>query len=151
MNDFQKDAVVLLSGGADSATCLAIAVSRGFRVHALSFDYGQRHRCELAAAREVAAQQQCRDHRIFKLDRSQWGGSALTDPALAVPKGESADAEGIIPITYVPARNLVFLSLAAAWAETLDANDLFLGVNSLHAGEKDDAAYELIAELLKLA
>jgi len=140
MSDFQKDAVVLLSGGADSATCLAIAVSRGFRVHALSFDYGQRHSCELAAARAVAASQHCRDHRIFKLDLSQWGGSALTDRSLPVPEGP---AEGI-PITYVPARNLVFLSVASAWAETLGARHIFIGVNSVDYSNYPDCRAKFI-------
>ena len=139
-----KKAVILLSGGLDSATCLAVARRDGFETYALSFSYGQRHTSELDAARRVARAGGAKEHRIFDLGLSQWGGSALTDPALAVPKGESADAEGIIPITYVPARNLVFLSLAAAWAETLDANDLFIGVNSVDYSGYPDCRPEFI-------
>ena len=126
-----KKAVILLSGGLDSATCLAVARRDGFETYALSFSYGQRHTSELDAARRVARAGGAKEHRIFDLGLSQWGGSALTDPAIAVPRVESADDGGIIPITYVPARNLVFLSLAAAWAETLGVHDLFIGVNSV--------------------
>ena len=140
-----KKAVILLSGGLDSATCLAAAKRDGFETYALSFSYGQRHNSELDAARRVARAGGAKEHRIFDLALSAWGGSALTDPALAVPKGESADAEGIIPITYVPARNLVFLSLAAAWAETLGARDLFIGVNSVDYSGYPDCRAEFIA------
>ena len=121
-------AVVLLSGGLDSATCLAIARDRGLECYALSFDYGQRHRCELEAAHRVAASLGAAAHRVFSLDLRQWGGSALTDDALTVP--DAADSHGI-PVTYVPARNLVFLSVAGAWAETLGAREIFIGVNSV--------------------
>ena len=140
MSDFSGHAVVLLSGGADSATCLAIAVKRGFSVHALSFDYGQRNRCELEAAKKIAAGQGCRDHRIFKLDLSLWGGSALTDKNIPVPE---APAVGI-PVTYVPARNLVFLSLAAAWGETLGARNIFIGVNSVDYSNYPDCRARFI-------
>ncbi|MBQ6353310.1 MAG: 7-cyano-7-deazaguanine synthase, partial [Lentisphaeria bacterium] len=109
-----KKAIVLLSGGLDSATCLALAKSRGFSVYALSFDYGQRHRCELAAAHRVAEALGAVEHRVFNMDLSQWGGSALTDRSLDVPVDEAAEGSDNIPVTYVPARNLVFLSLAAA-------------------------------------
>ena len=140
MSDFSGHAVVLLSGGADSATCLAIAVKRGFSVHALSFDYGQRNRCELEAAKKIAAGQGCRDHRIFKLDLSLWGGSALTDKNIPVPE---APAVGI-PVTYVPARNLVFLSVAAAWGETLGARHIFIGVNSVDYSNYPDCRSRFI-------
>ena len=127
----EKKAIVLLSGGLDSATCLALAKLRGFEVYALSFDYGQRHRCELDAAHRVATALGAAEHRIFRMDLSQWGGSALTDKSLKVPVDEAAEGSETIPITYVPARNLVFLSLAAAWGEVLGAHDLFIGVNNV--------------------
>ena len=127
----EKKAIVLLSGGLDSATCLALARRRGFEVYALSFDYGQRHRCELEAAHRVAKALGAAEHRIFKMDLSQWGGSALTDKSLDVPVDAAAEGSDTIPITYVPARNLVFLSLAAAWGEVLGAHDLFIGVNDV--------------------
>lgn len=127
----KKKAIILLSGGLDSATCLALAKSQGFDTYALSFDYGQRHRCELAAARRVAAALGVTEHRIFKLGLEQWGGSALTDSSINVPVDEQAEGSDRIPVTYVPARNLVFLSLAAAWGEVLEAHDIFIGVNSV--------------------
>ena len=123
-----KKAIVLLSGGLDSATCLAVARRDGFECHTLSFDYGQRHRCELFASERVAAAGGSVEHRVFRLDLNQWGGSALTDPAIPVPK---TGVTGAIPVTYVPARNLVFLSIAAAWGEVLNAHDIFIGVNSV--------------------
>ena len=123
-----KKAVVLLSGGLDSATVLAIAKSEGFACHALSFDYGQRHLCELEAAGRVARQLGVECHKTAKIDLRLWGGSALTDDALAVPDAEESSG---IPITYVPARNLIFLSFATAYAEVLGARDIFIGVNSV--------------------
>ena len=123
-----KRAVILLSGGLDSATVLAIARSEGFDCYTMSFDYGQRHRCELEAAGRIAAALGAVKHNTVKIDLRQWGGSALTDDALAVPDAE--DSHGI-PITYVPARNLIFLSFATAWAEVLGARDIFIGVNSV--------------------
>lgn len=123
-----KRAVILLSGGLDSATVLAIARSEGFDCYTMSFDYGQRHRCELEAAGRIAAALGAVKHNTVKIDLRQWGGSALTDDALAVPDAE--DSHGI-PITYVPARNLIFLSFATAWAEVLGARDIFIGVNSI--------------------
>ncbi len=119
-------AVVLLSGGLDSATCLAIASSEGYECHGLSFDYGQRHRVELEAAQTLARAWRMRDYKVITLDMAGIGGSALTDPTLAVPEEES---EGI-PLTYVPARNTVFLSYALAWAEVLEADAIFIGVNA---------------------
>lgn len=120
-------AVVLLSGGLDSATALAVAREQGYACHALSIDYGQRHRVEIAAARTVAAQLGAATHRVLTLDMAQFGGSALTDSALAVP----TEATAGIPVTYVPARNTVMLALAMAWAEALDADAIFIGVNAV--------------------
>jgi len=140
----KKKAIVLLSGGLDSATCLALAKRRNFKVYALSFDYGQRHRCELDSARKVAAALGVAEHRVFKLDLGQWGGSALTDSGLQVPVDEAAAGSDSIPITYVPARNLVFLSLAAAWGEVLGAHDLFIGVNSVDYSGYPDCRADFI-------
>lgn len=129
----RKPAVVLLSGGLDSTTCVAVAVDQGFEVTALSFDYGQRHRVELDAARAVASHYDLRRHFVFHVGLfREIGGSALTDDSLPVPQGRSADeiSHGI-PITYVPARNLVFLSYALGVAETVGAEDLFIGVNAV--------------------
>jgi 7-cyano-7-deazaguanine synthase len=121
-------AVVLLSGGLDSATCLAIARDLGFETYALSVAYGQRHAAELIASQRVAQALGAREHRTASVNLGQFGGSALTDPAIAVPLDE--DNAGI-PITYVPARNTVMLSIALAWAEVLGANDIFVGVNAV--------------------
>lgn len=123
-----EKAVVLLSGGLDSATCLAIARSRGFECYALSFDYGQRHRCELAASERIAASLGAAGHSVMSIDLRQWGGSALTDDSIDVP---AADVSGRMPVTYVPARNMIFLSFAAAWGEILKARHIFIGVNSV--------------------
>ncbi|MGA0037912.1 MAG: 7-cyano-7-deazaguanine synthase QueC [Burkholderiaceae bacterium] len=126
-----KPAVVLLSGGLDSSTCLALAKSQGFDCHALSFDYGQRQRQELAAAQTVAQTIGVASHRILNLDMRAIGGSALTSD-MAVPKHRSADEIGHgIPVTYVPARNTIFLSYALGLAEVLKAHDIFIGVNAL--------------------
>jgi 7-cyano-7-deazaguanine synthase len=122
-----KPAVVLLSGGLDSATVLAIARSKSYACHALSVDYGQRHRAELRAAEHIAAALGASEHRTMRVDFAGIGGSALTDPNLAVPQ---ALAPGI-PVTYVPARNTLFLSLALGWAEVLGARDIFVGVNAV--------------------
>lgn len=128
MSDFSKKAVVLLSGGLDSATCLAIAKSEGFECYALSFDYGQRHSIELECAKKVASSIGIEKHVVVKIDLTLWGGSALTSGAINVPEGGTTHG---IPVTYVPARNTIFLSFAAAWAETLGAKDIFIGVNSV--------------------
>src|SRR4029077_11592542 len=126
-------AVVLLSGGLDSSTTLAIARSQGFEAYALSFDYGQRHGVELDCARQIAAHLGAKEHLIAKIDLRVWGGSALTAD-IAVPKGRSHEAmTSEIPITYVPARNTIFLSYALAWAEVLGLQDIFIGVNVLDA------------------
>jgi 7-cyano-7-deazaguanine synthase len=126
-----KKAVVLVSGGLDSATVLAIAQSAGYDCYAVSFDYGQRHSAELNAARRVASEAGVTEHRIVAIDLSQFGGSALTDETIDVPAANQEQVGSEIPITYVPARNTVFLSLALAWSEVLGANDIFLGVNAV--------------------
>src|SRR5215469_668656 len=137
-------AVCLLSGGLDSATCLAHARRAGFECCALSFDYGQRHRVELDAARRVAAALGASDHRIARIDLRTFGHSALTDE-IAVPKGrDEAAMTGGIPVTYVPARNTIFLSFALAWAEVLEANDIFIGVNALDYSGYPDCRPEFI-------
>jgi len=127
-----RRAVVLLSGGLDSSTCLAVARSEEFEAHCLSIDYGQRHRGELARARRIARALGATDHRVVKVDLSAFGGSALTDAKLAVPKGRSVrEMSHDIPVTYVPARNTVLLALALAHAETAGAEDIFIGVNAI--------------------
>lgn len=144
-------AVVLLSGGLDSSTTLAIALSEGFQVHALSFRYGQRHELELAAALSVAGAAGLIDHRIVDLDLRAFGGSALTAD-IPVPKGRSpAEMAGTIPVTYVPARNTIFLSYALAWAEVLGAADIFVGVNALDYSGYPDCRPEYIEAFERLA
>jgi len=137
----------LLSGGLDSATALAIAREQGFACHALSVDYGQRHAAELDAARRVARAGGAREHRIMRVDLAGIGGSALTDPAIAVPESPS---EGI-PVTYVPARNTIMLALALAWVEVLAARDVFIGVNVLDASGYPDCRPEFIESFGRLA
>lgn len=150
MSNKQK-AVVLLSGGLDSTTALAIAQSEGFDVHALTFRYGQRHEYEIEAARRVASQFGVRRHLIFTMDLRAIGGSALTSD-IPVPKDRSADdMDGEIPCTYVPGRNTIFLSVAVSWAEVLGASDLFLGVNALDYSGYPDCRPEYIAAFQTLA
>jgi 7-cyano-7-deazaguanine synthase len=148
-----RKAVILVSGGLDSATVLAMAASQGFECYALSFRYGQRHAIELDAARNVVAANKVKQHKFADIDLRLFGGSALTD-ALDVPKSETVESMGEgIPITYVPARNTIFLSFALAWAEVLGAYDIFIGVNALdYSGYPDCrpdfiAAYETMANL----
>jgi len=129
--DGNKRAVVLLSGGLDSATTLAMARGQGFDCYALSFHYGQRHISELKAANVVAKSLGAIEHKVIKLDLRAIGGSALTDDAIEVPQGDHAVDENEIPVTYVPARNTVFLSLALGWAEVLEAQDIFIGANAV--------------------
>jgi 7-cyano-7-deazaguanine synthase len=133
-------AIVLVSGGLDSATALAIARSEGYDCHALSFDYGQRHGVELEAARRVAQSMGVSDHRIIRIDLAQFGGSALTDTRIAVPE---EPGEGI-PVTYVPARNTIFLSYALANAEVINAADIFIGVNAVDYSGYPDCRPEYI-------
>lgn len=140
-------AVVLVSGGLDSATCLAVARAEGYRCHALSFSYGQRHVAELAAAARVAQSLGAVQHRVMNIDLAAFGGSALTDPGIAVPE----EATGGIPVTYVPARNTVFLSLALAWAEVLGAQDIFIGVNAVDYSGYPDCRPEFVAAFERLA
>ncbi len=144
----QPPAIVLLSGGLDSATCLAIARNDGYAAHCLSFAYGQRHHAELAAAARVAAQLGAAEHRVVNIDLAQFGGSALTDASIAVP------VDGIqpgIPVTYVPARNTIMLSLALAWAEVLGAREIFVGVNAVDYSGYPDCRPEYIAAFEKMA
>ncbi len=140
-------AVVLLSGGLDSSTVLAIARSRGFECHALSVHYGQRHSAELTAAKRIAAALGARDHRIMGVDLAGIGGSALTDPGVAVPESPVAG----IPVTYVPARNTLLLSLALGWAEVLRASDIFVGVNAVDYSGYPDCRPEFIQAFEHLA
>ena len=149
-----RPSVVLLSGGLDSATVLAVARQQGFVCHCLSFDYGQRHAVELAAAAEVAERHGAASHRTAVLDLRAFGGSALTDDTLEVPKDrgpEQLSADGGIPITYVPARNTIFLSYALALAEVLGSTDLFIGVNAVDYSGYPDCRPEFISALQALA
>mgnify|MGYP005815701383 CR=1 FL=1 len=148
-NSGRPRAVVLLSGGLDSATAAAVAASEGFEIHALTVDYGQRHACEVEAARAVARALGAARHVELRVDLSAFGGSALTAP-VEVPKDRDL-AAGDIPITYVPARNTVFLSLAMAWAEALGASDIFIGVNAIDYSGYPDCRPEFIAAFERLA
>ncbi|MBU1329981.1 MAG: 7-cyano-7-deazaguanine synthase QueC [Gammaproteobacteria bacterium] len=145
MND--KKAVILLSGGLDSATVVAMAKADGYACYSMSFDYGQRHRAELQAAELVARQLGVVAHKVIGLDLDGMGGSALTDNAIAVPE---TPGEGI-PVTYVPARNTVFLSLALGWAEVLGARDIFIGVNAVDYSGYPDCRPEFIEAFERLA
>jgi 7-cyano-7-deazaguanine synthase len=145
-----KSAVVLLSGGVDSTTTLAIARSEGFACYALSFRYGQRHSVELDAARAVANALGAAEHKILDIDLRAFGGSALTDD-IAVPKDRPLTPDSTIPVTYVPARNTIFLSFALAWAEVLGARDIFIGVNALDYSGYPDCRPEYIAAFQRLA
>jgi len=145
----RTSAVVLVSGGLDSATCLAIARAEGHACHALSFAYGQRHEAELAAARRVAAALGAVQHRVMTIDLAAFGGSALTDASIAVPEAPSTG----IPVTYVPARNTIFLAMALAWSEVLGAHDIYIGVNAVDYSGYPDCrpafieAFERVANL----
>jgi 7-cyano-7-deazaguanine synthase len=146
-----KHAVVLLSGGLDSATTLAIARSRGYETYALSFDYGQRHRQELDAARKIANSVAAKEHRIIKIDNQIFAGSALTND-VDVPKSRSEEEIGRgIPPTYVPARNTIFLAHALAWAETIPAGHIFIGANAIDYSGYPDCRPEFIALFETLA
>ena len=143
----EKRAVVLLSGGLDSATVLAMAREQGYTCYALSFDYGQRHRAELQAAARLANALGAREHRVVNIDLTGWGGSALTDNSIQVP---TALATGI-PVTYVPARNTIFFSLALAWAETLNAPNIFAGMNAVDYSGYPDCRPDYIAAFQTMA
>ena len=143
-----KPAVVLLSGGLDSATTLALSLRAGFSAHALSFDYGQRHKLELAAARRVAVSLGAHEHKVAAIDLRVFGGSALT-ASVAVPKNRETNAE--IPITYVPARNTIFLSYALAWCEVLGGSDIFIGANAVDYSGYPDCRPEFISAFERLA
>jgi 7-cyano-7-deazaguanine synthase len=144
-----KKAVILVSGGLDSTTVVAMAKSQGYDCYTLSFDYGQRHRSELEAAQRVSKLMEVIEHKVVKLDLGTIGGSALTDTSIDIPEEETSG----IPVTYVPARNTVFLSIALGWAEVLGANDIFLGVNAVdYSGYPDCrpeyiSAFETVANL----
>jgi 7-cyano-7-deazaguanine synthase len=147
-----KKAVVLLSGGLDSATTLAVACSDGFQCYALTFAYGQRHKREIEAAKKVAESLGVAEHRIIKIDLATFGGSALTDETIDVPMDRAdIDSSTQIPVTYVPARNTIFLSYALAWAEVLGAFDIFIGVNSTDYSGYPDCRAEFIAAFEKTA
>lgn len=143
----KKSAVVLVSGGLDSATCLALARSEGFNCYALSFDYGQRHQVELDAAVNVVESIGAIEHRIFKLDLSGFSGSALTDSSVEVPHQPTTG----IPVTYVPARNTIFLSLALGWSEVMNIQDIFIGVNAVDYSGYPDCRPEFIEAFEKMA
>jgi 7-cyano-7-deazaguanine synthase len=146
-----KSAIVLLSGGIDSATCCAIAKSEGYELHAMSFSYGQRHSVELEAAKRVASFFKVKEHRIVTIDLRAFGGSSLTAP-VTVPKNRDLENDhSEIPSTYVPARNTIFLSYALAWAEVLGVNDLFIGVNAVDYSGYPDCRPEFIAAFEQMA
>lgn len=145
--DTDRKAVVLVSGGLDSTTVLAMARGQGFRCHTLSFDYGQRAQAELAAARRCSEQLGAEQHKVVKLDLRTIGGSALTDDSISVPEEQTTG----IPVTYVPARNTIFLSIALGWAEVLDAQDIFIGVNAVDYSGYPDCRPEYIEAFEKMA
>ena len=142
-----KKAVILVSGGLDSTTVLSMASDQGYECYTLSFDYGQRHRSELVAAQRVSQSAAVTEHKVVKLDLGAIGGSALTDTAIDVPEHETAG----IPVTYVPARNTVFLSIALGWAEVLGASDIFLGVNAVDYSGYPDCRPEYIKAFESMA
>ncbi|MHC4158990.1 MAG: 7-cyano-7-deazaguanine synthase QueC [Planctomycetota bacterium] len=152
MSAKNKKAIVLLSGGLDSATVLAIARNEGFQLFALTFRYGQRHQLEIEAAKKVAESLEVAEHRIIDIDLAQFGGSALTDSAIEVPKDRAElDKSDLIPPTYVPARNTIFLSYALAWAEVTGAFDIFIGVNAIDYSGYPDCRAEFIRAFEKAA
>lgn len=144
-----KKAVILLSGGLDSATVLAIARAQGYECYCLSFAYGQKHSAELDFAASLASTLGATEHRVARIDIGAFGGSALTDDAIEVP--DATDSDNAIPITYVPARNTVFLSYALGWAEVLNANDIFLGVNAVDYSGYPDCRPEFIEAFERMA
>ena len=145
-----KKAVLLLSGGLDSTTLLALATSEGYAIHALSFRYGQRHSIEIAAAKKIAQRYGVVQHVVTDIDLRVFGGSALTDD-VPVPMDRAVDSESVIPVTYVPARNTIFLSFALAWAEVIGAHDIFIGVNALDYSGYPDCRPEFIDAFQEMA
>ncbi len=143
-----KKSIILLSGGLDSATCAAIAKSKGFDLYALSFDYGQRHKFELGSAKKIVSHFQIKNHKIITIDLKQFGGSALTSE-IAVPKG-SISKNGV-PITYVPARNIIFLSYALGWANIVGCHDIFIGANAVDYSGYPDCRPDFIKAFEKMA
>lgn len=152
-----KKAIVLLSGGLDSATILGIAIQSGFECYAITFRYGQRHSIEIDSAKRIAKAFAATEHRVVDIDLAQLGGSALTDPDISVPKNrpelekEKDDKTSSIPITYVPARNTIFLSYALAWAEVLDISDIFIGINITDYSGYPDCRAEFIEAFQNMA
>lgn len=144
-----KKAVILMSGGLDSTTCLALAKEQGYQCYALSFSYGQRHSSELLAAKRIAEHFQVAEYRVADIDLAAFGGSSLTDTSMVIPEQEAAEDE--VPNTYVPARNTIFLSYAMAWAEVLSAEAIFIGVNSVDYSGYPDCRPEYIAAFEKMA
>jgi 7-cyano-7-deazaguanine synthase len=150
MSNEQPKAVVLVSGGLDSVTVLAMAKAQGYNCYTLGFDYGQRTRSELDAAKHASKKLGATEHKVVTLDLSTIGGSALTDDSIDVPEHQD-EQEGVVPITYVPARNTVFLSIGLGWAEVLGANDIFIGVNSVDYSGYPDCRPDYIAAYEKMA
>lgn len=148
-DESQRNAVVLFSGGLDSSTVLAMAVDQGYQCYALSFDYGQRHTAELKAAKDLAAELGAVEHRVMGIDFAGIGGSALTDKRIDVPAAGAS--ESAIPVTYVPARNTVFLSMALGWAEVLGADAIFIGVNAIDYSGYPDCRPEFVSAFRRLA
>ena len=151
MSELNKRAVILLSGGLDSSTVLAQAKSDGFECYAMSFDYSQRHAVELEAAKQIAVNAAVKEHKIVLLDLSQIGGSALTDLSIDVPVDHTDDEISSIPVTYVPARNTIFLSIALGWAEVIGAHKIYLGVNAVDYSGYPDCRPEYIYAFQKMA
>jgi 7-cyano-7-deazaguanine synthase len=148
--NLNKKAIILFSGGLDSTTCLSVALKEGYSPFLLTVNYGQRHDFEIKAAIRIAKYLNVKDHSIVDINLSQFGGSALTD-SIEVPKNRDLTHSDDIPVTYVPARNTVFLSLALAWAETLDVNNIFIGVNALDYSGYPDCRPEYIKSFEKTA
>lgn len=147
----KKNAIILLSGGLDSTTCLAVAKHENFILHAVTFDYGQRHKFEIEASKKIAAFFGASSHRIISIDPAPLQGSALTSGNIAVPKNRDMELEKNIPVTYVPARNIIFLSYALAIAENLPARDIFIGVNAVDFSGYPDCTPEFIRAFKKMA
>ena len=148
----KKNAIVLLSGGVDSTTCLAVAKKEGYILYALTFDYGQRHKFEIQASKKIAKSLGVKEHLILKLDRRALSGSALTSPDIPVPKNRKfSKTKKEIPVTYVPARNIIFLSFALAWSEIIPSEDIFIGINAVDFSGYPDCTPEFIETFKKMA